>query len=277
MKIFAARIFSLLLPLFVFSQNVRSDGFHWVDRGICILEGRKYLGENAYEKAFDWDGKMSFNFRALAYKSESFRVYFMFQPVVARSYDRKIRVSGQVYHLAGSLQHEFSENLNTSFSLIHLSTHITQDIEHPFYGDLPKLPPGLLNDANVLSFGFSGTSSPETHIAWRWSVEIQPVDLALTEGFKNRHYIRPVYFLYERTTWANHILRNVISVEGELGDKKESIAKLETRFEFLNSSKEPRVQILINKFFAPYDISSSPRLGFFPAELALGIRFYFRY
>jgi len=201
----------LFLPLITFSQNESHGEFRWMDKGTFVLEGRKYLGENSYEKAFDWDGKMSFGFRAFAYESESFWAYFMFQPVVARSYDRKIRVSGQVYHLAGNIRHEFSEKFSASFSLIHLSTHITQDIEHPFYGDLPKLPPGLLNDANVLSFGFLGESSPNARIAWRWAVELQPVDLALTEGLKNRHYIRPIYFLFERTTWEYNGFRNIVS------------------------------------------------------------------
>lgn len=276
MKTFIVCLVLLLLPLSVFSQGEKSDGFGWVDHGMFVLEGRKYLGENTYEKAFDWDGQMAFGFRAVSYNHESFWVYFMFQPVVARSYDKKIRVSGQVYHMAGYIKHHFNQNLVASLSLIHLSTHITQDIEHPFYMDLPRLPPGLLDDANILGFGFSGTSQPDAPIAWRWVAEFQPVDLALTQGFSNRHYARPIYFLLEGTTWENGDLRNIVSIESELGDKKESVAKLEARLEFLNIHREPRMQILVNKFFAPHDVSSSPRLGFFPAEFALGIRFNFR-
>jgi len=267
-------LFPLVAPGTTFAQRGK---FYWVDRGTFVLEGRKYLGENAYEKAFDWDGQMSFGFRAIGYDKESFWAYFMFQPVVARSYDKKIRVSGQVYHLAGHLRHEFSETFSASLSLIHLSTHITQDIEHPFYMDLPRLPPGLLSDANVVSLGLSGINSIKAPLSWRWSLGFQPVDLALTEGFTNRHYVLPVYFLFEGIAWDHGWIRGVFSAEGELGDKKESVAKLEARFELVDVLLgEPRMQILVNKFFAPYDVSSSPRLGFFPAEIALGIRFYFR-
>ncbi len=275
-KIVFLLLLVFLLPISSWGTTYVTLGkFHWVDRGSFRLEGRKYLGENEYEKAFVWDGQMAFGFRAIGYDRVSFLTYFMFQPVVARSYDKKIRVSGQVYHLAGSIEYAITENVRPSVSLIHLSTHITQDIEHPFYMDLPRLPPGLLSDANVVAFGISGKSGLGAPIPWKWSVAFQPINLALTEGLKNSHYERPLYFLLEATTWESSDFRNVVSAEGELGDKKQSAAKLETRVEFLNWIGESPMQIFVNKFFAPHDVSSSPRLGFFPAEFALGIRFVF--
>lgn len=264
----------MVFTISLFAQN-NSNGFRWADNGVFRMEGKKYLGENMYEKAFDWDAQMSFGFRALSYNRTSFLTYFMFQPVVAHSYDRRIRVSGQVYHLAGSLRYEFTPRFSTSLSLIHLSTHITQDIEHPFYGDLPKLPPGLLDDANVLCFGFAGTSPVGAYAPWRWVFELQPIDIALLDVSDNKHYPRPIYFLLEGTLWENGMFRGIASAEGELGDKKQSVAKLEARFEFLNEQREGRMQIFVDKFFSPHDVSSSPRLGFFPAEFAVGLRFVF--
>lgn len=258
------------------TKELPPGGFRWMDQGTFLMEGRKYFGENAYEKAFDWDGRMAFGFRAVAYDRTSFWPYFMFQPVVARSYDRRIRVSGQVYHLAGSIRYEMSRELTASLSLVHLSTHITQDIEHPFYADLPQLPPGLLDDANVISIGVSGRNPPEAWTAFRWALELQPIDVMLPNVFDNRHYVRPVYFFVESVTWKDSGLQLTASAEGELGDKKQSVAKLETRLGFLNAHGEERLQIFVDKFFAPYDVSSSPRLGFFPVEFALGLRFEFK-
>lgn len=275
MKRFAATcMLFVLLVLPAFAQEDLPP-FRWVDHGTFILQGRKYFGENAYEKAFDWDGQMSFGFRALSYNRESFHTYFMFQPVVARSYDRRIRVSGQVYHLVGSLRHTFSRELQASVSLIHLSTHITQDIEHPFYGDLPKLPEGLLDDANVVSIGFSGQSLYRSPLIYRWSLELQPIDVMLPNITENTHYARPVYLFLQGRVWDDGSHSGVITLESEMGDKKQSVAKLEAAFVFLNDARETRFYIFVDKFFAPFDVSSSPRLGFFPAEFALGLRFMF--
>ncbi|MDI6821084.1 MAG: hypothetical protein QMD65_02810 [Patescibacteria group bacterium] len=251
----------------IFFENAQSKG-----------EMRKYYGKNSYQKGFNWDAYIAQKFQIIKYKKHEFWGGVVFQPVIARSYDRKIRVSGQIYLINLFYFLKINENLDCSFSISHISTHITQDITNPFYGDLPPLPKKLLSDANVVSLNIEHKTNWINNLPIKFSLGFQPFDIIVPEFWNGKWYDRPCYFLIEPTLWRFYPWQLTCRVENELSLNGKSITKLEARLELMrNKQKNGRFQIFAQHFFYSDEIGSSPRFGFFPVEFALGWRIVFEY
>ncbi|MDI6734206.1 MAG: hypothetical protein QMD50_01790 [Patescibacteria group bacterium] len=241
-------------------------------------EMRKYYGKNSYQKGFNWDAYIAQEFQIIKYKKHEFWGGVVFQPVIAKSYDRKIRVSGQVYLINLIYHLKLKENLNCSFVISHISTHITQDITNPFYMDLPPLPKKLLGDANVVGVGIKHETSWINNLPINFSFGFQPFDIIVPEFWNGKWYDRPLYFSIEPTLWHSCSWRLTCRAESELSFKGRSVAKLETRLELMrDKQKNGRFQIFAQRFFYTDEIGSNPRFGFFPTEFALGWRVVFEY
>lgn len=253
-----------------------SSGFGFLEHGKFLGEMRKYSGDNPYAKAFTWDGSLGQSYKLFRYNREALWIGAQFQAVVAQSYDRKIRVSGQVYVLEGFYRHTFSSEWMGSWGLSHISTHVTQDILNPFYMDLPPLPDGLLGDANLLWIGVTRSGTWANDLPVRVEFILQPIDVMLPQVWDNKRYARPYYLVTDLACVHAGAWQGSLATACEFGGGRQSIGKLEARWELLvPSQKEGRFQVILQRFFYGDDIGSSPRFGFFPAEYALGFRFVF--
>ncbi len=268
--------FSVVFAFVSFAQK-QDPKLKFFDSQRGSIEMRKYYGENPFEKGFSWDAYLSEGIQMARYGPHELWGMGRFQTVVAHSYDKKIRVSGEVYMIDGTYRYILNSEWTGSFSLSHSSTHITQDILNPFYADIPELPEGLLSDVNVLSLAISRNSVWGDSLPIKIEVAYQPLDVMIPDVGENSRYVRPYYFKIESALWRlSPSWQMSLMTETEFGGGRKSIGKIEARLEMMTpKQKEGRFQLFFQRFFYESDIGSNPRFGFFPAEFALGWRCVF--
>lgn len=269
-------IYAIILFISATTAQEQDPELNFFGSGRGSVEMRKYYGENPFEKGFSWDAYLAENARFVKYESHELWGSGRFQSVIAESYDKKIRVSGEVYIIEGSYRYTIDTEWTGSLSLSHISTHVTQDLLNPFYADIPELPEGLLNDLNVLSFGISRSSTWGDSLPVTIGIAYQPLDVMIPDIGENSRYARPYYFEMKSAVWRAFPWQVSVLMQSEFGAGRRSIGKFEAEFEILTRAQtEPRFQVFFQRFFYGSDIGSSPRFGFFPAEFALGWRYVF--
>lgn len=277
-------LFVWLLVIFVFwgmASAQEQPSFGWFDRYRASIEGRKFLGENPYHRVFNWDATMSQDIRLIRWNREDLWAGASFQPVIAVSYDRKIRVSGQMYLIWFQWNHRIPQRWRASLFLTHLSSHVTQDITDPFYRDIPPLPAGLLEDANVIGVRCAYYGK------WNWygdalpfvaETAYQPYDVVLPNVWDGERYRRPFYLRAKGALWQISDIDISCIAEAEIGHKSSPITKVELSLGLRKPTQEtPRIQFFLMHIGSATEIATSPTFGFFPANYSAGMRFIFEH
>ncbi|MBI5733151.1 hypothetical protein HY967_04370 [Candidatus Jorgensenbacteria bacterium] len=272
MKI-TAIVTSLLFFVLLNTTTVQSQKIDYLDTLKFSLEFSKFNSPNAFKKGFNWHATIAPKLRLLKIDAHELWMNGTLQTVLAERFDPVFRVSGEVFLIDLIYRYRIHPRWNLSTSLIHISTHITQDLNHPFYADLPPTPPHLLDDLNVLGFGLSVKSRPEDLPAI-FTIRYQPVKIVFRETWQTENYERPLYLSAERALWRFPPCQISTVVSAELGEHTNSIVRTEMRFEVL----KPEQRFGRAQFFAQHTdyirdpIGSSPSFGFFRQGWALGFR-----
>jgi hypothetical protein len=224
---------------------------------------------------YSWDAEMALNVTIFRRGSGALNFGSLFQTVGTENLRSRVSVGGTGYILRLAYVHMYSDHFTMSAGLVHLSSHLTRDLDQKLKEETDRgntIPvvddPSEYNVPVVQgSWNFNAYPlTPELELA------IEPINFRFN-GSPAR-YVRPIYLHTRWALWQGDQKSLIADTRHELGTRPLNVLSVSLHL-YARNQTEGRFQIFV--MASPgHQLHVSPNVGGLRDGIAIGVRMTFR-
>jgi len=231
--------------------------------------------KNVYSPYYSWDADMALDLTVFRKGSSALDFEAVFQTAGTENLGAQVSVGGTAYILRTGYIHTHSRNLEFSAGFVHLSSHLTRDLDAKTEEQRSKgatIPDVEDPDEyNVLHVG-GRVRIPRWVFTPEFEAILQPVNFRFDGG--SAPDVRPVYLASRWVLWHNRGRSVVVATQHEIG--KNSFSHFSVSLELFERDRS-RGRIAVFLSGAPGDgMHVSPNIGALRDGIAMGLRIRFQ-
>lgn len=237
---------------------------------------RKYSApNNEFTPFYSWDAEMSVD--VTVYRRGTGAIVFsgLMQAIGTQSFGSSVGVGATGYVFGGSYQREYSEGFLFEAGIIHLSSHLTRDLDRKIEEERAqgnRVP--TVDDPDQYNVPFLRLQQTLATVPFtpEFELAIEPVNFRFNGDIATQP--RPLYLATRWTLWRVPLHALVVETQHEAGAN--SLNHFTLRLElFARRQSEGRFQIFVSGSPGD-DIHVSPNIGAIRDGLAWGVRLRFQ-
>jgi hypothetical protein len=230
---------------------------------------------NRFSPFYSWDAEMALNVTMFRSGAGELDFGSLFQTVGTENLGSRVSIGGTGYILRLGYLHEYSERFTLSGGLIHLSSHLTRDLDRKLEEERARgRTDPVVEDPSEYNVAF-------VQGAWRFNTvpltpmiegAIEPVSFRFN-GSRAR-YVRPIYIHTRWSLWRGDGRSIVADTRHEIGTRPVNVVALSLHL-FARAQPDGRLQIFVTA--SPgHQLHVSPNMGGVRDGIAIGVRMSFR-
>lgn len=272
-------IIVLMVLLLCFSQNIyaqasQSGKHEFLPEARFFADLKKHFGPKPYQLVYSWEHNIGLDASVYRHKAHEFHFQLNVQTAGAPPSGRKVNIAGTSYVLGFYYSNKFKENTRISSGLIHLSSHLSEDVLKIVRDEAKRgviIPPVGFDDINVLFVEVAqkfDLSSLKPKIIFRF----QPFGVKFHRGFS--YYDEPIFVSTESKLLSGESKDLLFITRHEFG--KQSFNDYALRIDLFKpqTKEEGRLQWVFG--YSPgQGLRASPNVGWHKDGFSAAMKFVF--
>jgi hypothetical protein len=224
---------------------------------------------------YSWDAEMALNVTLFRYGSGALNFGSLFQTVGTENVGSRVSVGGTGYILRLAYGHVYSDHFTMAAGLIHLSSHLTRDLDQKL-----KEETGRGNTIPIVDDP-SEYNVPVVQGSWKFNaypltpeleLAIEPINFRFKGG--PARDVRPIYLHTRWALWRGDQKALIADTRHEIGTRPLNVLSVSLHL-YARNQTEGRLQIFV-RASPGHQLHVSPNLGGVRDGIAIGVRLTFR-
>ena len=237
---------------------------------------QKYTGPRTiFSPYYSWDAHLALNVTLVRKGSGAVSVRSLFQTAGTENIGSKVGVGGTGYLFRVAYVLRRSDDFAMSTGLVHLSSHLTRDLDKKLAEENALgHPTPVVDDPSEYNVPFVEGSwkFPAYPLTPELDAAVEPISFRFNGG--GARYVRPVYLHTRWALWRGSEKALVAETQHEIGQRPFNVVSLALQL-YARNQTEGRLQLFVTA--SPgHRLHVSPNVGGFRDGIALGARMYFR-